>query len=192
MPPLLPEPLNQPVQIVVQSQPTDWWSIGATVVGTLLGAALGAGLGAWGSYKATVKAGYGQVRRAKIEEALSIISGYKKDDLKLAHETHCLIHSGLLTKASTKARNELCREDVLVSSRLSVLASVYFEHLQDMVDELAKVLFVTRDLLSDIGNKLNEGLAGEYINVLRDFKKSLSKCIERLHSALVAELRKGA
>lgn len=84
MPPLLPEYLSQPVQmainslpkptqVVVQSVPTDWWSIGSTFTGTLLGAGLGAGLGALMAYRSTVKANLSLLRRQKLEEALITI-----------------------------------------------------------------------------------------------------------------------
>ncbi|MGY0552366.1 hypothetical protein ACW17M_04045 [Vreelandella sp. 2A-K22] len=73
MPPLLPEYLNQPVQIVVQSQQTDWWALVAAGLFTLVGAALGAWYGGRSAYKNTVKAQIDAVKRQKLEEALSIV-----------------------------------------------------------------------------------------------------------------------
>lgn len=74
MPPLLPEYLSQPVQIVYQSPSTDWEAIIAGGLFTLLGAAAGAGLGGWVAYRASIRAGQKIVNQSKVEEALTLLS----------------------------------------------------------------------------------------------------------------------
>ncbi|MGE6778276.1 hypothetical protein ACQKFL_11615 [Vreelandella titanicae] len=56
MPPLLPEYLSKPLQIVVEAPTTDWWPVILGAAATVGGAALGAYLGARYSYRATIKA----------------------------------------------------------------------------------------------------------------------------------------
>lgn len=68
MPPYLPELLNHPVVYMVSEESGDY---GPAIIGgfaTLFGAGLGALLGAKGAYRATSKANYDHVRRAKLEE----------------------------------------------------------------------------------------------------------------------------
>lgn len=73
MPPLLPEYLSQPVQIVVQSSSTDWVALLAGGVFTLLGALSGAWLGAKGAYASTVKARKHELYMQKLDEIISLI-----------------------------------------------------------------------------------------------------------------------
>ena len=56
MPPLLPEYLSLPLQIVVEAPETDWKAVIAGGFFTLLGAGIGAGLGAYFSYMAATRA----------------------------------------------------------------------------------------------------------------------------------------
>lgn len=68
MPPLLPEYLREPVQVIVESSisvDTDWWTIAGTVAGTLAGALLG-GLVA---YRGTIRANKRALKREKAEQA---------------------------------------------------------------------------------------------------------------------------
>lgn len=73
MPPLLPEYLNQPAQVVLQSQQTDWLALMAAGLFTLVGAGLGAWYGGRAAYRNTVKAQHSIIQRQKLEEAMSII-----------------------------------------------------------------------------------------------------------------------
>ncbi|MCF2911899.1 hypothetical protein [Halomonas sp. Cn5-12] len=76
MPPLLPEYLSQPVQIIVQTASADTWPVWVGAAATLGGAAIGAGLGAWlgakGAYSATDKANKAEFRRQGLKEALQM------------------------------------------------------------------------------------------------------------------------
>lgn len=68
MPPLLPELLNHPVVYMLPEQGGGYGPAILGGVATLVGAGFGAWLGAKGAYKATAKANYDHVRRAKLEE----------------------------------------------------------------------------------------------------------------------------
>ncbi|QPI65922.1 hypothetical protein [Vreelandella venusta] len=73
MPPLLPEYLSQPVQVIIQAPTVDWMTVICAGLFTLGGAALGAWLGAKGAYAASVKASNHQAHLNRIKRILPII-----------------------------------------------------------------------------------------------------------------------
>lgn len=83
MPPLLPEYLSQPVQIVIDAPSTDWSAIVAGGLFTLAGAAIGAGLGSVGAYLATNRANRLHARRHKLSDALSLVGEIEQKVLPL-------------------------------------------------------------------------------------------------------------
>lgn len=144
MPPLLPEYLSQPLQIVVESPTTDWKAITAGGIFTLIGAGIGAGLGAYFSYMAATRAQKKVVLEEKRERILKLCEECKHHDAvrkRKSHENYVIKR----TEPKKPLPNNLRRdeEEALIKCReLSLLVNDYFPQipttLHEKLDEWSK------------------------------------------------------
>lgn len=187
MPPLLPDLLNQPVQIVVQSSSPDWWGIGGTIVGAALGAGLGAWLGAVGARKAAFKAGVGLTRQSKIEEVLILLDEVTKaGDFYLEVVESCL----RMTQTIHQAKENCDIENVSVlqekAEKIYVLvrlhAPVAVEDAERVIASFKIMESLKRQIKAqpNVQHETNEN----FIKVASMNKKALADSTQRLWSSL--------
>ncbi|MDN3561704.1 hypothetical protein [Vreelandella neptunia] len=120
--PFLPELLDEPIQIIIQSTPTDWWSIG----GTVLGAAIGAGLGAYFSYFAAKRAAKADKIHDNAKSAVKLIELCRSD----IHEAERL-YIECLRSNSNEIYQERQNAFKIASDRaneLHLLLAIYFPY----------------------------------------------------------------
>ncbi|MGP8291768.1 hypothetical protein ACT3OH_16000 [Vreelandella zhanjiangensis] len=104
MPPLLPEYLSQPVQIVIQSPSTEWGPVLIGAAATLIGAAVGAGLGAFFSYRAALRASQRAFALDKAEALYSLAESCKSD-LRKWHHYYSKIPSSVMFQEQQEKNN---------------------------------------------------------------------------------------
>ncbi|MDP4557983.1 hypothetical protein Q9247_09835 [Halomonas meridiana] len=123
MPPLLPEYLSQPVQVVIQSSAD--WQVWVGAGATLLGAAIGAAGGSIGAYIASNKANRKHARRHKLGEALSLVIEIEQDMYRaigsIVADADQLTHGGIARIKETAEKLETTQTSRLNSLLLDCM-----------------------------------------------------------------------
>ncbi|TVU89407.1 hypothetical protein [Vreelandella titanicae] len=181
MPPLLPEYLSQPVQIVIQSPSTDWFIVLAGGAFTLAGAAFGAWLGARGAYKSTLKANRSIVNQSKLEECLKLI-----DEMQVIY-TPVLRSLGSMPNAhglvEAKAHVSIINPEAMVdlARRIHTLAKLHALPLLMKAERLVVMSLHARALIEDI----NARLGGGSENTIHDWRSHSSELAKWAHELCV-------
>lgn len=176
MPPLLPEYLSQPVQIVVQSvPPTDWWPVWVAASATLIGSALGAALGGLVAYRGTIKANHSLIKRAKLEEALSLITQLDFDTNIISTYIEGLPLGVRLDGGEVMDAIKIVNSDVAL--QLKTLLSLYDISVYKKIICFYSDLFKYLKLLDDDG--IDEKRKEEII-------QGVTRCREALHDIRIS------
>ncbi|MGE6778215.1 hypothetical protein ACQKFL_11305 [Vreelandella titanicae] len=170
MPPLLPEYLSQPVQVAVQSvPPNDLWPVWVAAAATLIGSALGAALGGLVAYRGTIKANHSLIKRAKLEEALSLITQLDFDTNMISVYIKGLPLGESLDGDEVFDAVKVVNSDVAL--RLKTVLSLYDDLLYEEVTRFYSELFYYLKLLDD----------GMEENTKTEILQGIMSCREALH-----------
>ncbi|WP_433925058.1 hypothetical protein ACN06F_09150 [Vreelandella sp. 21] len=155
MPPLLPEYLSQPVQIVVQSLPPgEPWPIWLAAAATLLGSFGGALIGGLVAYRGTLKANSRLVRQSKLEECLTLI-----DDMESVHASNLKTLSNVLRRGGSieNAQAVIAGFDrfknVEVAKKIKSIAKLHAPETNDCADMLLTQAHFANQLFKEISLK---------------------------------------
>lgn len=187
VPPLLPEYLNHPVQIVVQSSPD--WQLWVGAGATLLGAAIGAGLGAWGAYKSSLKAGIGLQRRDKLEQSLTLIDDIGRSWGEVLAQINDCLRQDDMQAARDIVWENYASLDYKLCQELRLLARLYSNNAAaDLASNIETNVYLAWSHLTDI----KSGRYGTYpFSESSSFQGYISEFIrdlEQLKSMLISEL----
>lgn len=193
MPPLLPEYLSQPLQIVIESPTTDWSAVVASGLFTLTGAAIGAWLGGRQGYKSALKAGQRINQQSKIEEcmllALNIQALVSENDIQTDPVGEPANKLGITDNLFDE--DALKRFDEAVG-RLSTLVNLHSFKCSSVAGELAKSAFyisdLTKRLLRYSRMKQDFNDAAEMKQLRQRLLQQMNTLIARFQASLKEEL----
>ncbi|MBS3668044.1 hypothetical protein [Vreelandella boliviensis] len=185
VPPLLPEFLSPPVQIVVQSlPPAESWPIWASAAATLIGSFGGALIGGLVAYRGALKANSRLVRQSKLEECLTLI-----DDMESVHVSNLKMLSNVLRRGGTLENAQSLinvfehSNNVEVAKKIKSIAKLHAPEVSDYADKLLTQALFANQLFQDISLRRWVG-SQDSVNNLRDHSFELSKKISLLCSEI--------
>lgn len=182
MPPLLPEYLSQPVQVVVQSvPPTEWWPVWVAAGATLVGSFGGALVGGRVAYKSAVKANDALLRRQKLEEALMVVSDIE-EKLSPIMGSISADASGLTDGGRKRIKESSKMLNFSLTLKLRTLLKIYKPDLADTANALHIRLVLVQSRARNIESLDDHSLEGALVNpgmefgsILNDIRGSLIK-----------------
>lgn len=155
-------------------------------VATLLGAALGAWLGARGAYRATAKAGFDQVRRQKLEEAITELHRMRHDESpRMVQVLVTLREKGSYAAHEAAKTNRI---DLSFGYHFPLLTTIeiYFEEGYDDADRIQDAMMDFGSVVHQLSEYEQEKKAEikKMSDIFQEFKDARSSLLEKLMSAL--------
>lgn len=176
MPPLLPEYLSLPFQIVVEAPPTDWWVVTAGGLFTLIGAGLGAGLGGWVAYRGTLKANRSIVKQSKLEECMALVDEIKVTHLRKLRELRRCLKAGGISSARHVIDDIHIKDMFESATKVHALTRLHAPGIERKADQLV----VRMHFLSDMLTKISSHTLRENEDSIDELSKELGKLVNAM------------
>lgn len=190
MPPLLPEYLSQPVQVVIGSSisvDTDLLAIAATVVGSASGALIG-GLVA---YIGTMRANRALVRQAKLEEYLTLVAEIQSVYQPVLYSLRSMPSTLGISPAKEIIEPFSAKELVDITKKINTLSRLHAKPLLEDSHKLLRVSCEVKGLFKSIDDRLGGG-GVDIISNMSGHAASLSNSLHQICSDMEKYLIKKA
>ena len=177
MPPLLPEYLNQPVQVAIESPlsvDTDWWAI----IGTFAGSIVGALIGGLVAYVATFRANRNLVNQAKLEECLTLVVELRSKYVPILNALRSMPSAHGIEPAKEIVRALKPKDLVDIAGKINTLSRLHARPVMGKTETLLFSAFEVASLKDSIDDRLGGG-SPEIIRDWSGYAASLSKGIDK-------------
>ncbi|MGY0555391.1 hypothetical protein ACW17M_19435 [Vreelandella sp. 2A-K22] len=185
MPPLLPEILNQPIQVSVQAMspiPTDWWTIAGTVAGTLIGALLGGLISHWATLNAQNK-----IARRDNAEKIFRLAKFCREELQDI-DTRLVAKAIITEQIGSRPQLSLKKEKAYLKSQVGDLCAtvnIHFYQYIGIIDNTPndlRELFRRRESLGHLSRS-------EEIEDVIEIKTKIEAALDDVAEKFLAKIR---